>query len=148
LEIQAVPAQHFSGRGLLDRDATLWCGYVIKTSQGNIYYAGDTGYSDEVFKGIRKQCGPFRLSLLPIGAYQPTWFMSPIHTSPEEAVRIHLDVGAQNSIAMHFGTFPLADDGYNDPLKDLEAAIVKHDLKPDEFIAMREGEVQVFEKTT
>src|SRR5690606_8583700 len=93
--IQLVPAQHFSGRGLLDRDATLWCGYVIKSSAGSIYFAADTGYNQAMFKTIRERCGPFKVSLLPIGAYKPEWFMAPIHVSPEEAVKVHLDVESQ-----------------------------------------------------
>jgi L-ascorbate metabolism protein UlaG (beta-lactamase superfamily) len=143
--IQAVPAQHFSGRGMLDRDATLWCGYVLKTGAGNIYFVADTGYNEEMFKDIPKRCGPIKLSLIPIGAYKPGWFISPIHVSPEEAVRIHLDTECETSIAMHFGTFPLADDGYDDPVQDLSEAITKYSLSRDSFIVMREGEFRVFE---
>lgn len=144
LEIQSVPAQHFSGRGFLDRDATLWCGYIIKTSSGNIYFAGDTGYNDQTFKEIGKQCGPIKVSLLPIGAYKPEGFMSPIHTSPEESIKIHLDVMSQTSIGMHFGTFPLADDGYDEPVNDLQLAMPKYNLKSHEFVVLQAGEFQEF----
>jgi L-ascorbate metabolism protein UlaG (beta-lactamase superfamily) len=143
--IQSVPAQHFSGRGLLDRDATLWCGYVMGTSAGNIYFAGDTGYNDVTFKEIGSRCGPIKISLLPIGAYKPAWFMSPIHVSPEESVRIHLDVQSTVSIAMHFGTFPLADDGQDDPAADLRAALEKYNLPEESFIILQEGEARVFD---
>jgi len=145
VKIQAVPAQHFSGRGFLDRDATLWCGYVLKTSAGNIYFAGDTGYNEVTFKEIPSRCGRVRISMLPIGAYKPSWFMSPIHTSPEEAIRIHRDVESQTSIAMHFGTFPLADDGFDDPVNDLQLAMAKYRLDPKDFLVLKEGEVRVFE---
>jgi L-ascorbate metabolism protein UlaG (beta-lactamase superfamily) len=145
LTIQAVPAQHFSGRGFLDRDATLWCGYVIKSAHGNIYFAGDTGYNAQTFKEIGVRCGPVKISLLPIGAYQPAWFMSPVHASPEESVKIHLDVGSQKSIGIHFGTFPLADDGPEDPVNDLKIATAKYKLKPEEFIVLNEGEAQIFD---
>lgn len=138
--IQAVPAQHFSGRGLLDRDATLWCGYVLKTSRGNIYFAGDTGYNEHTFREIRERSGSMRVALLPIGAYKPEWFMSPIHTSPGQAVRIHLDAGSDLSIGMHFGTFPLADDGLEDPVRDLKLALAKHQVSEDDFRALIEGE--------
>jgi L-ascorbate metabolism protein UlaG (beta-lactamase superfamily) len=141
VKIQLVPAQHFSGRGFLDRDASLWCGYVIKTSAGNIYFAGDTGYNPNTFKEIGARCGPFRVSILPIGAYKPDWFMSPIHVSPEEAVEIHRDIGSPVTIGMHFGTFPLADDGYDDPVDDLEAAKAKLHLRADEFVVLKPGEV-------
>ena len=145
VKVRAVPAQHFSGRGMLDRDATLWCGYVLKTSAGNVYFAADTGYNEITFKDIRTRCGPLKISLIPIGAYKPGWFMSPIHASPEEAVKIHLGTGSATSIAMHFGTFPLADDGCDDPVNDLSEAMVKYDLAPDSFIVMQPGEFRVFE---
>lgn len=145
VKIQAVPAQHFSGRGMLDRDVTLWCGFVIKTSKGNVYYAGDTGYNELTFKEIGTRFSPIKISFLPIGAYKPGWFMSPIHTSPEEAIKIHRDVQSETSIAMHFGTFPLADDGYDDPVTDLKLAMARNALQPEEFLIFKEGEVQVFE---
>ena len=144
LNIQAVPAQHFSGRGLLDRDASIWCGYVIKTGAGTLYFAGDTGYNPTLFKEIGTKCGPFAVSFLPIGAYKPGWFMAPIHVSPEESVRIHLDIKSQKSIAMHFGTFPLADDGRDDPVNDLRTAMEKHQVSNDSFIVLKEGEAVTF----
>jgi L-ascorbate metabolism protein UlaG (beta-lactamase superfamily) len=144
VKVQAVPAQHFSGRGFLDRDATLWCGYVLNTTFGKVYFAGDTGYNDETFKDIRARCGPIKISMLPIGAYKPDWFMSPIHVSPEESVRIHLEVGSETSIATHFGTFPLADDGHDDPVSDLRLALEKYQLPPEAFLVLKEGEVKVW----
>jgi L-ascorbate metabolism protein UlaG (beta-lactamase superfamily) len=145
VKIQLVPAQHFSGRGFLDRDASLWCGFVIKTSAGNIYFAGDTGYNANTFNEIGARCTPLRISILPIGAYKPDWFMSPIHVSPEEAVKIHRDVRSPISIGMHFGTFPLADDAYDDPVRDLERAKAAHRLRPEEFFVLEPGEVWVSE---
>lgn len=145
ISVEAVPAQHFSGRGMLDRDATLWCGYVLKTGEGNIYLAGDTGYNARMFKEIAATSGPFKISLLPIGAYKPEWFMSPIHVSPEDAVRMHLDVGSAVSVAMHYGTFPLADEGREEPVEDLHRAIKKYGLTDDDFIVLEPGEVRVFE---
>lgn len=145
IKIQAVPAQHFSGRGFLDRDATLWCGYVFKTGHGNIYFAGDSGYNPVTFKEIGIRSGPMKISFLPIGAYKPEWFMSPIHVSPDEAIRIHSEVGSQTSLAMHFGTFALADDGENEPLNDLNSAMDKYGIPAERFLALRTGEVRVFE---
>lgn len=145
VKLQAVPAQHFSGRGLLDRDATLWCGYVLRTGSGNIYFAGDTGYNTVTFKEVGARCGPMRVSLLPIGAYKPGWFMSPIHVSPEQAISIHADVKSETSIGMHFGTFPLADDGQDDPATDLESAMAKHGISPERFLIPKEGEAMVFD---
>lgn len=144
LVIQSVPAQHFSGRGVFDRDATLWCGYVIKNHRGNIYFAGDTGYNEFTFKEIGKRCAPVSVALIPIGAYKPTWFMSPIHCSPAEAVQIHFDVMASQSIATHFGTFPLADDGEDEPIHELRKALKQSNLPSDKFLILKEGEGSVF----
>jgi L-ascorbate metabolism protein UlaG (beta-lactamase superfamily) len=145
LTVQAVPAQHFSGRGFLDRDATLWCGYVLKTSKGSIYFAGDTGYHPTMFKEIGEKTGAIKISLIPIGAYKPYWFMSPVHTSPEDAVKVHLDLKSQNSVGIHFGTFPLADEGYAEPVNDLTVALEKHNVDPTAFVTLKQGEVKVFE---
>ncbi|NGP75195.1 twin-arginine translocation pathway signal [Balneolaceae bacterium YR4-1] len=139
LSISSVPAQHFSGRGLTDRDKTLWCGYVLEAPSSTIYFAGDTGY-DGFFKKIGAKFKSIDVALIPIGAYRPRWFMRPIHVNPEEAVLIHRDIDAGTSIGMHFGTFPLADDGMSEPREDLEKAKKKHNLSPEEFIILDEGE--------
>jgi L-ascorbate metabolism protein UlaG (beta-lactamase superfamily) len=136
VKVQAVPAQHFSGRGTLDRDATLWCGYMLTTSFGQIY----TGYNENTFREIGERFQNIKLSIIPIGAYKPRWFMSPIHVDPEEAVKIHLEVRSGVSIASHFGTFPLADDGSDDPKKELEAAKLKFRLRDEDFITLQEGD--------
>lgn len=139
LSLSSVPAQHFSGRGLTDRDKTLWCGYVLEAPSSTIYFAGDTGY-DGFFKKIGAKFNPIDIALIPIGAYRPRWFMRPIHVNPEEAVLIHKDIGAVSSIGMHFGTFPLADDGMSEPREDLEKARNKHGLTREEFFTLDEGE--------
>jgi L-ascorbate metabolism protein UlaG (beta-lactamase superfamily) len=139
LTIQSVPAQHFSGRGMFDRDKTLWCGYVIKRKEGNLYFAADTGYNEKTFKEIGERCAPIAVSILPIGAYKPDWFMSPIHTSPADAVKIFLDTKTKAAVASHFGTFPLADDGAEDPIKDLAIALRSEHLSTEKFIILPEG---------
>ena len=144
LSIQSVPAQHFSGRGISDRDATLWCGYIIKNHQGNIYFAGDTGYNEFTFKEIGKRCAPISVALIPIGAFKPAWFMSPIHCSPAQAVQIHFDVNASQSIATHFGTFPLADDGEDEPTTELAEALKQATLVKEKFLVLKEGEGRFF----
>lgn len=136
--IQSVPAQHFSGRGTLDRDASLWCGYVMRLPTGNIYFAGDSGYHPTFFKEIGARCKPIIASMIPIGAYIPRWFMSPIHCSPAEAVQIHQEVNSKLSISMHFGTFPLADDGQQEPVQALLAANIEAGI--DNFLILKEGE--------
>lgn len=138
LNIQAVPANHFTSRGTFDRDQTLWCGYILEKKGHKIYFAGDTGYG-EVFKEIGQREGPIDVSLIPIGAYLPRWFMSPIHVSPKESVLIHQDVKSQHSIGMHFGTFALADDGPNRPIADLAIEKSNRSIAEDEFIVPDEG---------
>lgn len=138
LKITATPANHFTSRGTFDRDKTLWSGFVINYGTHRLYYAGDSGYSD-IFKHIGDRLGPMDLSLIPIGAYLPKWFMSPIHVSPIESVLIHQDVGSKQSIAMHFGTFPLADDGPQRPINELKENLAAHGIDENQFIAPEEG---------
>lgn len=114
ISIHGVPAMHFSARGLFDRNRTLWCGYVMEARGRVIYFAADTAFGDH-FASIRDRFGPPALALLPIGAYQPRWFMSAVHMGPDEAIRAHQILGAHTSIAIHHGTFQLADDGLDTP---------------------------------
>jgi len=107
--VTAVPARHFSGRGLFDRDRSLWSGFVVKTPSGSICFAADTGFGDH-FAEIRARMGEPRLALIPIGAFRPEWFMSRVHMSPEQALEAHTQLGARTTVATHFGTFQLADD--------------------------------------
>lgn len=132
LEFTFVRAQHFSARGIFDRDQTLWGGFMVKTSLGYIYFAGDTGYGEFIPKELAKY-QPLLLALIPIGAYEPRWFMSPVHTNPAEAIRIHEELSSQNSVGIHFGTFSLADDNYSAPVEALKDVLSKKDqnnLKP------------------
>lgn len=145
VQITSVPAQHFSGRGMFDRDATLWCGYMISSTHGNLYFAGDTGYNEKTFREIGQRFKPVRISIIPIGAYKPEWFMGPIHVSPSGAVSIHQDVASEISIASHFGTFQLADDGDDEPVKDLLSALRKEGIAEDRFVVLKEGEPRVFD---
>jgi L-ascorbate metabolism protein UlaG (beta-lactamase superfamily) len=138
LTIHAVPAQHFSSRGMFDRDKTLWSGFVIESGKQRLYFAGDTGYG-EFFKDIAARFGGFDLAMIPIGAYKPRWFMSPVHVSPEEAVQAHIDVKSRLSIGMHFGTFSLADDGQFEPEEDLRKALSERDIADSVFVTLKEG---------
>lgn len=139
----AVPVQHFSGRGLKPNN-TLWAGWVLEhkaesDSPYKLFFAGDTGYSDD-FRDIGERFGEMDLSLLPIGAYEPRWFMKEVHVNPEEAVQIHLDVKSKKSIGMHWGSFILTDEAMDEPPKKLELAKSKHGLSADEFIVVDHGE--------
>ncbi len=113
ISVVSTPAQHFSGRAFSDRNKSLWCGFVIETPRGPIYFAGDTGYGGFVEK-IKEKYDKFILSFIPIGAFKPEWFMSEIHCSPEQAVKIHKELRSEVSVGIHFGTFRLADDGQDE----------------------------------
>lgn len=142
-EVTCVPAQHFSARTAWDRDKTLWCGFVVRVDGVTIYFAGDSGYSPQ-FAEIGARCAGVDLALLPIGAYEPRWFMEPVHMNPDEAVRAHLDVRARRSLGMHFGTFQLTDEGIDEPLRALERARVQHRVEPEAFGVLDFGETAVF----
>ena len=120
--ITLVPAQHFCARALSDRNATLWGGFVISGPSGHAYFAGDTGWGGH-FARVAERFGPMRVAMLPIGAYLPRWFMKSAHISPSEAIDAHAALQAKTSIAMHYGTFHLGDDGYEEPSYDLRAAL-------------------------
>ena len=137
--VTAVPMRHFSGRGPGDRDRTLWCGLHVAHPSGAILFAGDTGYGAH-FTQIRERLGAPRVALLPIGAYRPRFMMRAIHVEPSEAVQAHLDLGATTSVAMHFGSFPLADDGMDEPKRDLADALEAHALSKDAFRVLPHGE--------
>ncbi len=113
LEITATPARHFSGRGIHNRDQTLWSSYVIKNQRKKIYFCGDSGYT-QWFKEIGKRMGPFDLSLMPIGAYSEYW--QDIHTNPEEALMGHLELNANQCLPIHWATFDLALHSWKEPI--------------------------------
>lgn len=144
-EVTFVPAQHFSGRGLFDRDATLWGGYVIKIDHANLFFAGDTGYGPH-FKEIQKRFGSMDLSMIPIGAYAPRWFMKPMHVNPEEAVLAHVDLQSKKSFGIHFKTFQLTDEPYDQPVIDLEVAKKKYNIDANDFIAPEFGQSFIVSK--
>ena len=121
VQVTAIPARHFSGRGIFDRDRSLWSGFMVESPGGNICFAADTGYGGH-FGEIRERFGAPRLALLPIGAFRPEWFMSRVHMSPEQAIAAHHDLGAQTTVATHFGTFQLADDAETEPQERIAAA--------------------------
>jgi L-ascorbate metabolism protein UlaG (beta-lactamase superfamily) len=134
-----VPAQHWSGRGLQGRNRTLWGGFVLEADGRRVYFAGDTGYWQH-FATIRGRCGAPDLALLPIGAYEPRWFMRDQHMDPEEAVRAHLALGARQSLATHYGCFQLTDEAIDAPVRALERARRAHDVSDDRFVALRPGQ--------
>ena len=139
LNVTAVPAQHFSGRGLFDRNRTLWCGFVVQGEGGRVYFAGDTGHGPFLDQ-LAAKFAPLRLALLPIGAYEPRWFMSPVHMAPDEAVRAHEQLAARTSVGIHYGTFQLADDGELEGAERLRAIVSAAPEPRPRFLLLPFGE--------
>lgn len=143
LELTCTPAHHFTARWPWDRCQTLWGGFMIKSSGGTVFFCGDSGWGNH-FAEIRQRLGAPALALLPIGAYEPRWFMQPVHMNPDEAVRAHLALGARQSIGMHFGTFQLTDEAIDAPEQALAAARQAAKISANEFAAPTVGETQIY----
>lgn len=143
--ITLVPMQHWSLRGLSRRRAALWGGFVFQSSGLKILFSGDSGYNLH-FKAIRENFGPLDVSLIPIGAYEPRWFMKKFHMNPPDAVKAHLDLKSALSVAMHFGTFKLSDEGMDDPVDELKRALLDEMIEPSKFHIPKNGETILFEK--
>jgi N-acyl-phosphatidylethanolamine-hydrolysing phospholipase D len=144
LSIVCTPAQHFSGRGLFDRNKTLWSSWAILGDKKSFWFGGDTGYSSD-FKKISSELGPFDLAAIPIGAYEPRWFMNPMHVTPDQAIQIHLDIKSKQTIGIHWGTFILTDEPIFEPLELLEKYKIDMNIPSGEFITMTHGETRIFE---
>jgi L-ascorbate metabolism protein UlaG (beta-lactamase superfamily) len=140
VEATVVPAQHWSSRGLNDRRMALWGGFVIRAGAENIYFAGDTAYGDgTLFRTIRERMGAPDVALLPIGAYDPRWFMADQHVNPEEAVLIFEDLSAKQALAIHWGVIQLTDESRDDPPEALAAALAVRGIAPERFLAEEPG---------
>ena len=136
--LHGIPAQHFSSRGLFDRDRTLWMGWALQTASGVMYYAGDTA-SGPHFRQVLERLGPPRLVLMPIGAYRPNGMMRSVHVNPEEAVEGFLECGAEAAIPVHHGTFKLGMEGQDEPLDDLELALDERGIERQRFANLPPG---------
>jgi L-ascorbate metabolism protein UlaG (beta-lactamase superfamily) len=137
--ITLTPAHHFSARTPFDRNRALWGGFLLTCGSRRIYFAGDTAYTN-VFKDIYERYGPVDVAMLPIGAYEPRWFMQSVHMNPAEAVQAHVDLRAVASIAMHFGTFQLTPEGIDEPVRALADARDRQAVAPTAFRALDAGE--------
>ena len=138
IEIIFTPVQHWSKRGLFDRNKSLWGGWFFKFNDYSLYHAGDTGYSND-FKETRIRLGSPKYAFIPIGAYDPEWFMAESHVNPEDAVQIMLDLGAENSFGMHWATFKLTDEDTLEPKERLLKAI--NNINMGNFTAPNPGSV-------
>jgi L-ascorbate metabolism protein UlaG (beta-lactamase superfamily) len=140
--VHLEPAYHWSARGVFDKRMALWCAFVIETPSGPIYHIADTAFADGgAFRAVRAKHGEPRLAILPIGAYEPRWFMRDQHINPEEAVGILEIVGARQAMAHHWGTFQLANEDIHAPPRALSAALEKNGVVAERFRVVRPGEV-------
>ena len=138
-------ANHWSARGIGDRRMALWAGHYLDTPAGGIWFAGDTGYGDgAIFREIRELHGAPRVALIPIGAYEPRWFMAAQHCDPAEAVRIMQDVGAEHALGIHWGTFQLTDEARDAPVTELAAAMATAGEPAARFVAAQPGRTYDF----
>ncbi len=141
LTITATPAFHWSKRNFHDRNHALWGAFAIATNAGLIYFGADTGYGDgSTFRDIRQRFGRPRLSLLPIGAYEPRWFMKQEHMNPDDAARAHLDLASATSIAIHHSTVRLTDEAFDAPAKAHVRALQDHGIPREQFRLIDAGE--------
>jgi N-acyl-phosphatidylethanolamine-hydrolysing phospholipase D len=150
VEFVLTPVQHWSGRGLGDRMATLWGGYAVFAPDLHWFFSGDTGYSKD-FTDIRARFaarqrpqdgGAFDLALIAVGAYEPRWFMATQHVNPAEAVQVHRDLGAKRSVGVHWGTFAMTDEALDEPPRALAQAVRAAGLAEDEFTVMAIGQTR------
>lgn len=151
VEVLLTPAQHWSGRGLRDRMATLWGGFAVLADDCHLFFAGDTGYSRD-FADLRAHLaerqrpadgGGFDIALLPIGAYEPRWFMRNQHVNPAEAVKIHRDIGAKRSLGVHWGTFALTDEALDEPPRVWAHEAAAAGLSPSDCFVTAVGETRL-----
>jgi L-ascorbate metabolism protein UlaG (beta-lactamase superfamily) len=139
LPMTLTPAQHFSARTPFDRNRALWGGFLVMAGGPRLFFAGDTAYAP-FFRDVRERLGPIDLALLPIGAYEPRWFMQSVHMNPSEAVQAHLDLDASLSVGMHFGTFQLTTEGIDEPVRALEDACRARSIPSSAFRTLGFGE--------
>lgn len=140
VNVTLVPAYHWSARGAFDRRMALWASFVISAPAGRIYHIGDTGYHDGAFfREHGRSFGPFRLAILPIGAYEPRWFMADNHMNPTEAVKVMQDLRAEAALGHHWGTFQLTNEGAGRPREALAEALRSEGVPDGRFIASLPG---------
>ena len=145
LEITFTPAQHWSARSFAKRNRTLWGGFWLRAAASGqtVFFAADSGLGRH-FQLIRERLGVPDVAFVPIGAYEPRWFMREQHMNPDDAVQAYLALGSPRSVAMHFGTFRLTDEGIDQPARDLAASLAARGVPPERFVVPRFGETLRF----
>ena len=141
--VHCLPSQHWSKRSFNDDQQALWSSWAVTSDQGNVFFAGDTGYFGG-FKDIGERLGPFDLAALPIGAYEPRAMMRESHMNPEEAIQAAIDLGARHAVAMHFGTFDLSDEPLDEPPRRFRQAALDRDLNAAHAWVLKIGETREF----
>jgi L-ascorbate metabolism protein UlaG (beta-lactamase superfamily) len=142
LVVHAVPTEHWSARGIRDRRHALWASFVLEGPAGTIYIVGDTGFGDgATFRAVAKRHPRIRLSLLPIGAYEPRWFMQAQHMNPTDAVAAFSLLGTAEALGHHWGTFQLTTERHDRPPADLAIALAEKGVTAERFRPVRPGEV-------
>ncbi len=142
IRIVCTPAQHFSGRKPLRKNKTLWASWLLKGKQFTFYYGGDSGYFPG-YREISEREGPVHVAALPIGAYEPRWFMSPVHTNPQEALKAFLDLQARIFIPIHWGTFILSDEALTAPPEVLRQEAREMKIDSERVRILKHGETQI-----
>ena len=145
IKVSLVPAQHWSSRSMTDRHQSLWGGFVVQHKGYSMYYSGDTGYSRD-FADIAKRFGTFDFAQIPVGCYEPRWFMGNQHVNEPEAIQIHRDVGSKLSVGVHWGTFRLCDDPVDQVIDEFPKAVKAAGLKAGEFVLPALGQTFVLQR--
>jgi L-ascorbate metabolism protein UlaG (beta-lactamase superfamily) len=142
--VHVEESQHWSARGAGDRSHALWASFIIAAGPRKLYCVGDTGFGDgAIFRRVHRRHPDLAVALLPIGAYEPRWFMRNVHMNPDEAVQALDLCGAAQAFGHHWGTFPLTNEAVDQPAVDLAAACAARGVLPERFPALRPGEVRV-----
>ncbi|TGK35784.1 MBL fold metallo-hydrolase [Leptospira andrefontaineae] len=142
-EVTFAPTQHLSARGIFDWNRSLWGSYMIKIGNRRVYFGGDAAYSSH-YKAIKRRLGEPDISLLPIGAYEPRWFMRLVHMNPSDAIQAHKDLSSKLSIGIHFGTFQQTEETINAPVEELKKELLNAGLNLSNFIIQKEGIGQIY----
>lgn len=141
LQVVCLPAQHFSGRTLWDHNKTLWSSWAVMGAGKRLFFSGDTGYYP-VFKNIGERFGPFDLAAISIGAYLPREIMHMTHLTPEEALQVHMELQGKQLLGIHWGTFDLTEEPFDEPPARLQAEAQRRGLDPETIWVLNPGETR------
>ena len=144
LTVVCTPVQHWAARSLSDQNRRLWASWAVLGRERRFYFAGDTGYYAPIFQEIGRRLGPFDIGAIPIGSYLPRAMMLFSHLTPEEALQVQADIGATRIVAIHWGTFNLANEPLGEPPERLRAAGQQRGVDPERIWVLRHGETRAW----